>query len=103
VQKQKLSTTATHVPSPPRCSTTNSQSSVVTDTNPARLTAKQNAKPDSLTLDMSSTNNSTRVEILNLSTMEPLTAQMSDVTFVWLCIIVLTLTIGFVATITKNS
>ena len=35
--------------------------------------------------------------------MEPLTAQMPDVTLVWLCIISLTLLIGFVATTTKNS
>ena len=35
--------------------------------------------------------------------MEPMTAQMPDLTLVWLCIISLTLTIGFVAKITKNS
>ena len=35
--------------------------------------------------------------------MEPLTAQMSDVTFVWFCIITVTLLIGFVAKITKES
>jgi len=35
--------------------------------------------------------------------MEPLTAQMPDTTLVWMCIIVTTLLIGFVAKITKNS
>lgn len=35
--------------------------------------------------------------------MEPITAQMPDVTLVWLCIIIVTCLTGFVATITKNS
>lgn len=35
--------------------------------------------------------------------MEPMTAQMPDVTLVWLCIISLTLIIGFVAKITSKS
>lgn len=35
--------------------------------------------------------------------MEPITAQMPDVTFVWLCIIIVTCLIGFVAHITKES
>lgn len=34
--------------------------------------------------------------------MEPITAQMPDVTFVWMCIIIMTLLIGFVAKITKE-
>lgn len=35
--------------------------------------------------------------------MEPMTAQMSDVTFVWTCIIALTCLIAFVANITYKN
>jgi hypothetical protein len=34
--------------------------------------------------------------------MEPVTAQMADVTIVWLCITVMTCMVGFVAYITKE-
>jgi len=35
--------------------------------------------------------------------MEPMTAQMPDTTLVWMGIIIITLLIGFVAAITKNT
>jgi len=35
--------------------------------------------------------------LLNLTTMEPMTAQMTDVTFVWMCIAITTALIAIVA------